>query len=171
MTKHCNHIIIFFFFFDWDLHSNEIYLIISAAAYSKEAKKYGIVFASSDKYYYKSIGKKYDLILFPVLIHFSNYGKSNKIYDGKVKSKEDLIIWMQKAIHGSITEIHSIEEIKNDFENKKEISYIYFGNNNEELKIFKNKEEKDNENIYGHVKDEKIIKKYGIKSNKIVYTI
>ena len=31
---------------------------------------------------------------------------------------------MKKAIYGSIIEIHSIEEIKNDFENKKEISYI-----------------------------------------------
>ncbi len=162
-----NHLLLFLYA-DWDLHSKEIYPIISAAAYSKEAKKYGIVFASADNYYYKSIGKKYNLILFPALIHFSNYGKSYKIYDGKVKSKKDLIIWMKKAIYGSIIEIHSIEEIKNDFENKKEISFIYFGNNNEELKIFKNNAEKDNEHIYGHVKDEKIIKKYGIKPNKIV---
>ena len=91
----------------------------------------------SDDYYYKSIGKKYNLISFPTLIHFSNYGKSYKIYNGKVKSKNDFIIWMKRTIDASITEINSIEEIKNDFENKKEISYIYFGNNNEELKIFK----------------------------------
>ena len=41
---------------------------------------------------------------------------------------------MKRTIDGTVKEINSIEEIKNDFENKEDISYVYFGNNDEELK-------------------------------------
>ena len=165
-----NHLLLFIYA-DWDLHCKEIYPKFSAAAYSKEAKKYDLAFAGVDGYFYRSIGKRYNLISYPTLIHFSNYGKSYKLYNGRENTKDDFIIWMKRTVDSSITQINTIEQIKNDFENKNEISYIYFGNNNEELKIFKKKADEDIDHIYGQVKDEKIIKKYGTKPNKIaMYT-
>ena len=162
-----NHLLLFFYA-DWDLHCKEIYPIFSEVAYSKEIKKYDIAFAGADIDYYKKIGKKYETISFPTLIYFSNYGKSYKIYNGKLKSKKDLIIWMKRTIDGTVKEINSIEEIKNDFENKEDISYVYFGNNDEELKIFKKKADEDIDHIYGQVKNKYIIKKYKVKPNTIV---
>ena len=54
------------------------------------------------------------------------------------------------------------------YQNKQEISYVYFGNVEKELNIIKNKAENDFDHIYGHVKDEEVMKKYGVKPSTIV---
>ena len=78
------------------------------------------------------------------------------------------IEWIYRIVVSPLNDIKSINEIKQNYENKNEISYLYFGNTERELNIMKNKAKKDFDHIYGHIKDEEVMKKYGVKPSTIV---
>ena len=48
------------------------------------------------------------------------------------------IEWIYRKVVSPLKEIKSVDEIKQNYENKNEISYLYFGNTERELNIMKN---------------------------------
>ena len=52
------------------------------------------------------------------------------------------IEWIYRKVVSPLKEIKSVDEIKQNYENKNEISYVYFGNIERELNIMKNKTKK-----------------------------
>ena len=48
------------------------------------------------------------------------------------------IEWIYRIVVSPLNDIKSIDEIKQNYENKNEISYLYFGNTERELNIMKN---------------------------------
>ena len=155
-------------FAHWCPHCKRAYPNFSEAAKSEEAKKYNIAFANINGDYYRNVLSKYQVSGFPTIFYFSNYGKEKSYYNGNSKSKNDFIEWMYRKVVNPLKVIKSVDEIKNNYENKNEISYIYFGNEPRELNIIKSKAENDFDHIYGHVKNEKVMEKYGVKPSTIV---
>ena len=156
------------FFAHWCPHCKRAYPNFSQAATSEEVKKYNFLFASINGDHYRNLLSKYHINGFPTIIYFSNYGREQSYYNGKTNSKNDFIEWIYRKVVSPLKEIKSYYEIKENYENKKEISYIYFGNIESELNIMKKKANKDFDHIYGHVKDEEVMKKYGVKPSTIV---
>jgi protein disulfide-isomerase A1 len=156
-------------FAHWCPHCKKAYPKFSQAALSEEVKKYNnFAFASINGDHYHNILSKYGVSGFPTILYFSNYGREQTHYNGNTKSKDDFIEWIYRKEVNPLKEINSVDEIKKNYENKQEISYVYFGNVEKELNIIKNKAENDFDHIYGHVKDEEVMKKYGVKPSTIV---
>ena len=150
-----NENVLILFFAHWCPHCKRAFPKFAEA--SKEAKKYNFLFASVNGDFYRNLLTKYGIRGFPTIIYFSNYGKEFSTYNGNLGSKDDFIEWIYRKKVNPLREINSVEQIKKEFENNNKISYIYFGNNPDEINIIKAKAEKDFNHIYGHVKDEKII--------------
>ncbi len=124
------------------------------------------IFGIINSYYFHSLIKEYKIEFYPTLFYFYNFGKNNDIYNGKI-SKQSFLDFFNSKYEQRIIEIKSIEEIKKKFENKNYISYIYFGNDENEIKIFENKANNEKKNLYGILKDESLIKLYSAKPNSI----
>jgi len=128
--------------------------------------KQNFTFGMINSYYYKSLLEEYEIEYYPTLFYFNNYGKNKQKYDGKI-SKELFLDFLNSKFEKRIIEIKSIEEIKKNFENKNYISYIYFGNDENEIKIFEKKAKQEKQNLFGILKDESLIKLYSAKPNSI----
>ena len=157
--------LIVYFYASWSFYSELFEPKFKKISFIKSFSN-NYAFAKFNAHYYKSYIHKYNMKYYPTVIIFFDYGKKFTLYDGEF-TKNHFLDFIRTNIEDHLIEINSIEEIKNNFENKSHISYIYFGNNSQEFNIFKSQAKLDYNNIYGYVRDESIIKLYKAKLNSI----
>ena len=111
----------------------------------------------------KELSKKYGIRGFPTIKFFKN--KIPIDYKGIRKEKE--IINFARKASTPTTNLNSIEEVEN-IKNNNEVCIIYFGKNDEDLKIFKNIALKIENFFFGIVESEKIAKYFKANERSVV---
>ena len=111
----------------------------------------------------KNLSKKYEIRGFPTLKFFKN--KIPIDYKG-IRNEKEIINFARKA-SSPTTNLNSIEEVEN-IKNNNEVCIIYFGKNNEDLKIFKNIALKTENFFFGIVENEKIAKYFKANERSVV---
>ena len=135
--------------------------------YSKAAevlKKEDIILAKVDATSNKKLSEKYNIKGFPTTILLID--DSIIEYNGRRKS-QNIIQWMRKKKGPASKELKSISEIKKFIKNN-EISIIYYGTNQKEIKEYNKVARNDEENEYGIVKDSSVIKEFEVKESTVV---
>ena len=135
--------------------------------YSKAAevlKKENIILAKVDATINKKLSEKYNIKGFPTTILLIE--DSIIEYNGR-RNSDYLIKWMRKRTGPASKELKSISEIKK-FIKKNEISIIYFGTNEKEIKEYDKVARNDEENEYGIVKDSSLIKEFEVKESSVI---
>ena len=125
----------------WCQFCKELLPELQKVAESKDANNMNLIFAKIDVDYHTAISDKYNIRGFPTIIFFVN-GKQEEIYNGK-RDMNSIIEWFYKRLVNPIHLIESINDIK-EFADDDKFSYIYFGKNQNNIKIFKNLSLKQN---------------------------
>jgi len=105
------------------------------AADSKIVNDMNLTFAKLDGDYHIAISDKYNIKAFPSIIFFIN-GKQKEIYRGK-RDINSIIEWFYKRLVNPIYLIESINDIR-EYENNNQFNFIYFGQNQKNINIYKN---------------------------------
>ena len=117
---------------------------------------YNLTFGKIDTEYYDLISEKYDIIEIPSIILFIN-GENKEIYKNDI-NEGDIIKWLYKRLKSPIYFINSLNDI-NEYQNGDNYSYIYFGQNENNINIYKNFSLNKNFK-FGLCKNLQIIKNY-----------
>jgi protein disulfide isomerase len=131
---------------------------LEKAAGSKRINDMNLTFAKIDIDYYTSIRDKYNIKGLPNIIFFEN-GEKKEIYDGERRS-EFIIEWFYKRLINPIHVIDSLGDI-NKYQNEKGFNYIYFGNDTNNINIYKNFSMKQDIK-FGLCQNLETIKSYGL---------
>ena len=119
----------------WCHHYKQLLPELKKAAESKIVNDMNLTFAKIDIDYHSAISDKYNIRDFPKIIFFVN-GKQKEIYNGK-RDMNSIIEWFYKRLVNPIHLIESINDIR-EYENNNQFNYIYFGQNQNNINIYKN---------------------------------
>ena len=119
----------------WCHHCKEFLHELQKAAESKIVNDMNLTFAKIDVDYHSEKSEKYNIRGLPTIIFFVN-GKQKEIYNGK-GDKNSIIEWFYKRLVNPIHLIESINDIR-EYENINQFNYIYFGQNQNNINIYKN---------------------------------
>ena len=114
----------------------------------------------------QNISARYNIIIreLPIVKLFIKGEVFN--YKGKYEEK-NIIKFIKKKTEPNLIELNSEEEVIK-FLNENDISLIYFGDNKEQIEIFKNVSNENEEILFRLVSNKEIINKYKAKQNSIV---
>ena len=149
----------------WCPHCKALYPEIVKSMKSKEMKQMGVVFGRVDIEYNMKVAEDYKISGMPTVIYFEN-GKEKEIYGGG-RHSDAIIEWFYKRTISKEHVLNSLDEIKK-YENPEVKRFIYFGNNPKNLKEYEKFIDEEGNFIYGWVKDNQLIKKYGKTPETVV---
>ena len=135
--------------------------------YTKAAeilKGENIILAKVDATINKKLSEKYNIKGFPTTILLIE--DSIIEYNGRRKS-QNIINWIRKRTSSPSKELKSVSDIKKFIKNN-EISIIYFGTKEKEIKEYNKVARNDEELEFGLVKDSSIIKEFEAKESSVV---
>lgn len=119
----------------WCHHCKKMLPVLEQVAKSKIANNMNLTFAKIDVDHYASIAKKYNVKGFPTTILFKD-GEKKEIYKGE-NDKDSIIEWLYKRLINETYLIESLSDI-NEYQNNGKFNYIYFGQNKNNINIYKN---------------------------------
>ena len=154
------------FYAPWCPHCLALAPEYATAAGSKEIKEMGVAFAKVDVEYHSALLKKYGIRGFPTLIYFEN-GTKKKGYNGGRDALE-IIKWFTKQLISPSETLTKYEEVQSKYENSKEVSLVYFGNDSKKIEVYNSVAINDNDHEYGLCKDKTIMKKYNVDEETMV---
>ena len=149
----------------WCPHCKAFYPEIVEALKIEEMKNLGVVFGRVDIEYNKKVADDYKIRGMPTVLYFEN-GEKKEVYGGG-RTSEKIVEWFYRRIISKTHLLQSLDEIK-AYENPKERKLIYFGNDPKNLKEYEDFIDREEEIIFGWVKDENLIKKYGKEKETVV---
>ena len=152
-----------FFYAPWCIRCNKFHPEYDKAA--SILKSENLFLAKVDATVEKKLDKKFEITGFPVLKLFI-HGVPIE-YTGE-RNHEDLIRWIRKKTNGvAIEELNSDKDI-DTFKEKNGVALIYFGNDENDIKIWTKLARKNDDIPFGVVKDNNLIKKYANNDKKII---
>ena len=114
----------------------------------------------------KDLGEKYNIKSLPTLKLFS---KSKPIDYGGYRNEKSVINWMHKINNPLLIELKTFEEVEK-FKKENEICVIYLiGNETNKIKEYVTTAQKIEYLLFGVIRSEEIIKKYGKKGSIILF--
>jgi protein disulfide-isomerase A1 len=126
--------------------------------------KENIIVAKVDATKEKNLSNKYKIVSYPILKFFKE--NTSIKYTGKKKQKE-LIEWARKMASPPVTYLKSLESIEK-MKNENNVSVIYFGKEEKDIKIFKTLSVKNIDIPFAVVEDEKIAQLYKAVPKSVV---
>ena len=126
--------------------------------------KENIIVAKVDATKEKNLSNKYKIVSYPTLKFFKE--NTSIKYTGKKKQK-DLIEWARKMASPPVTYLKSLESIEK-MKNENNVSVIYFGKEEKDIKIFKTLSVKNIDIPFAIVEDEKIAQLYKAVPKSVV---
>ena len=152
-------------FTPWCPHCKALYPEIVNAMKTSEMKKMGVVFGKVDIEYNTKVADEFKVYGMPTVLYFVD-GEKKEVYGGG-RTSDKIVEWFYKRIISKTHLLKSLEEIK-AYENPSERRFIYFGNDPKNLKEYETFIKGQDLTLFGWVKDENLIKKYGKSPETVV---
>ena len=164
--------------FDKALEKYEHILIMFYAPWCGHCKKFGpeleraaavlrkenLIVAKVDATSEKELAKKYKVRTYPTIKFF----KKGQISDYKAARKEQAVInWVRKQSEPPTKTLKTVDDVEK-FKSDNEACAIYFGNDDDEIKIFEGVALKLENYPFGVVGDETVAKKFNAKLKSVV---
>ena len=152
-----------FFYAPWCIRCNKFHPEYDKAA--SILKNENLFLAKVDATVEKKLDKKFEITGFPVLKLFIK-GKPVE-YNGE-RNHEDLIKWIRKKTNGIAIEELNSEEDLDIFKQSSDAVLVYYGEDENDIKICTKIARKDDEIPFGIIKDKTLREKYANNFNKII---
>ena len=164
--------------FDKALEKYEHILVMFYAPWCGHCKKFGpeleraaavlrkenLIVAKVDATSEKELAKKYKVRTYPTIKFF----KKGQISDYKAARKEQAVInWVRKQSEPPTKTLKTVDDVEK-FKSDNEACAIYFGNDDDEIKIFEGVALKLENYPFGVVGDETVAKKFNAKLKSVV---
>ena len=127
-------------------------------------RKENLIIAKVDATVEKGLAEKYHVKGYPTIKFFK---KGSPIDYNAGRKEQDVINWMRKKSGPPAKTLKTAEEVE-QFQKENEVCAIYFGKDEEELKIFTKVALKIEEYPFGLVEDEEVAKKFNAKPKSVV---
>ncbi len=153
--------ILVLFYAPWCGHCKKFHPEFSKAATT--LKKENLYLAKVDATENKELAKRFKITGYPTVKLFSN-GRAIPYEAGR--TEKSVVDWMRKKTGKVVKEISNVEECEK-FINEKDVSVLYFGNDEKSINEFNVVAMINDDFVFGQTNNNEIKEKYNLKDNSV----